>query len=323
MRVKSFPTAVGALLTVGLTIGVPLGLAACARPVKHVSSASAESGPSSTPPTAPPTDPPTQPAAHAALSSAGPSAGAQNKPSKAAPQPNKTLKKTMSAGADMPKTNARPPTNDGIPTHAAGTFTVAGGGTPVVGTGATLVKYRVEVEDGIAWGCNQVWTPASFAATVDQIIAAPRGWTQSAASPVTDGAEQMTNASWSFQRVSGDDYSVKIRLATPDTVDKLCGQMGMDTQGVYSCRFGQTEMINLRRWLRGADGFPIDLAGYRTMVIDHEMGHFLGFDHMKCPGPGRAAPVMQTQTIDLGGCTINAYPFAEDGTFIIGPWAPS
>jgi hypothetical protein len=323
VRTKSFPAVVGALLTVGLTVGVPLGLAACARPVKHVSSASAESGPSSTPPTAPPTDPPTQPAAHAALSSAGPSAGPQNKPSKAAPQPTKTLKKTVSAGADMPKTNGRPPVGDGVPTHAAGTFTVAGGGTPIVGTGATLVKYRVEVEDGIAWGGNQVWTPASFAATVDQIIAAPRGWTQSAASPVTDAAEQMTNASWSFQRVSGDDYSVKIRLATPDTVDKLCGQMGMDTQGVYSCRFGQTEMINLRRWLRGADGFPIDLAGYRTMVIDHEMGHFLGFDHMKCPGPGRVAPVMQTQTIDLGGCTINAHPFAEDGTFIIGPWAPS
>jgi hypothetical protein len=32
---------------------------------------------------------------------------------------------------------------------------------------------------------------------------------------------------------------------------------------------------------------------------------------------------MQEETIDLAGCTPNAYPFAADGTFITGPWAPS
>jgi hypothetical protein len=44
---------------------------------------------------------------------------------------------------------------------------------------------------------------------------------------------------------------------------------------------------------------------------------------MKCPGAGQVAPVMQTQTIELVGCTINAHPYAGDGTFITGPWAPS
>jgi hypothetical protein len=219
-----------------------------------------------------------------------------------------TLKKTMSACADIPKTNAPPPTNDGIPTHAAGTFSVASGGTGVVGTGATLVKYRVEVEDGIVWSSNPTWTPADFAAAVDQIIAAPRGWTQSGQSPITDAAQHMTNASWSFQRVSGGDYSVRVRLATPDTVDKLCGAYGMDMQGIYSCRFGQTEMINLRRWLRRADVFPADLTVYHAMVINHEMGYFLGFDHMKCPSPGKMAPVMQQQTVSLDGCTPNGQP---------------
>jgi hypothetical protein len=32
---------------------------------------------------------------------------------------------------------------------------------------------------------------------------------------------------------------------------------------------------------------------------------------------------MQTQTIDLGGCKPNPYPFAADGTFITGAWAAS
>ncbi|MGC9667523.1 DUF3152 domain-containing protein [Planosporangium sp. 12N6] len=296
-----------------------VGLAACAEPAPHTPKAA-----SAVSPDASPTDPPPSPSPSPPPPSASPTPSTTGSPSrKPTPKPTTTLKKTVSAGADAPKSKVTPPTNDGVPTRGAGTFSVADGGTDVAGTGATLVKYRVEVEDGIAWGDNPAWTPASFASTVDKIITAPRGWTDSARSPVTDPDEQMTDASWSFQRVSGGDYSVRIRLATPATVDKECGAYGMDTQGVYSCRFGQTEMINLRRWLHGAPGFPIDLAGYRTMVIDHEMGHFLGFDHMKCPGAGRPAPAMQTQTIDLGGCTVNPHPFAADGTFIIGPWAPS
>jgi hypothetical protein len=210
-----------------------------------------------------------------------------------------------------------------VPAKGAGTFTVASGGTDVVGTGATLVTYRVELEDAIPWGANQVWTPGSFASTVAGVLADPRGWTRSAAAPITDPSQKLTNASWSFQRVSGADYSVRILLATPDTTDKMCGSMGMDTAGVYSCRYGSTILINLRRWLTGAPGFAMSLDGYHIMVINHEMGHRLGFAHMKCPGAGRPAPVMQEETIDLAGCLPNAYPFAADGTFLTGPWAAS
>jgi hypothetical protein len=241
----------------------------------------------------------------------------------AKPKPTATLKKPVAAGADIPKTTVTAAPSDGVPAIGAGTFSVASGGTDVVGRGTTLVTYRVELEDGIAWGANGAWTPASFAATVDGIVADPRGWTRSANAPITDPAQKLTNASWSFQRVNGANYSVRIRLATPATVDRLCGAMGMDTQGVYSCRYGTTILINLRRWLNGAPGFAMNLAGYRIMVINHEMGHLLGFAHMLCPAAGQPAPVMQEETIQLAGCQPNAYPFAADGTFITGPWAKS
>lgn len=290
-----------------LPLVIGLALSGCAHPKQHVAFAT---------PTA--TDQPT------ATAPPSPSAVPTPTPSrKPTPKPTTTLKKTVTAGADIGGKPIPSPTGDGVPTHGNGTFAAAGGGTGVVGGGTTLVKYRVEVEQGISWGSNTVWTADSFAATVDRIIAEPRGWTTSAQSPVTDAAEHMTDASWSFQRVSDSSYGVRILLATPDTTDKLCGQYGMDTEGVYSCRFGHTEVINLRRWLRGAPGFPISLDGYHTMVIDHEMGHFLGFDHMKCPGAGKPAPVMQEQTMDLAGCTINPYPFSGDGTFVMGPWAAS
>lgn len=249
-----------------------------------------------------------------------PSPSASRKPS---PRPTRTLKKAVPAAADIPTGAKSPAPADGVPTSGAGTFAVASGATGVVGTGTTLVTYRVELENGISWGANTPWTASGFASVVDGILADPRGWTASAAHPVTDKAQHMSNASWSFQRVGGSSYSVRIRLATPNTVDKLCGAVGLQTQGVYSCRYGTTILINLRRWLKGAAGFPIGLTGYHDMVINHEMGHLLGFDHMTCPAAGQPAPVMQTQTIALGGCTPNAYPFAADGTFIDGPWASS
>jgi uncharacterized protein DUF3152 len=301
-------------------VAVLLGLVACGQePPRPVGGA----GPTSETSSAGPADP-SGPAASptAPPSSAQPlrSAAASRKPS---PKPSSTLKKTVAAGGDTAGGPAKPPpSNDGVPRNGAGTFTGATGGTDVVGTGATLVKYRVEVEDGIPWGSTPVVTSASFAVAVDNAIAGPQGWTRSAESPITYADNHLTNASWSFQRVSGNEYSVRIRLATPDTVDKLCAAVGVQTQGIYSCRYGQTILVNLRRWLKGIAGFPAGIA-YKDMVINHELGHFLGFDHMKCPGDGKVAPVMQVQTITLNGCTPNAFPFGGDGTFILGPWAPS
>jgi len=255
-----------------------------------------------------------------------PSASPSVKPSttrKPSPKPTKTYTKTVAPGADIPTTKASPtPVSDGVPTHGAGTFAIAGGTSDVVGTGTTLVKYQVEVEQGINWGTITPWTAAGFASAVGGVIGGERGWITSGEHPVTDAAEQMTDASWAFQRVSDGTYSVRVRLATPDTVDKLCGSAGVDTQGVYSCRYGKNILINLRRWLKGATGFT-DLSVYRTMVVNHEMGHFLGFNHMLCPGSGQLAPVMQTQTIALNGCVANSHPFTAEGQFVMGPWAPS
>jgi hypothetical protein len=255
-------------------------------------------------------------------SSAAQSSSARLSSKKATPKPSATLKKPVAAGGDTGGGKPAAPGADGVPATGAGTFTVASGGTDVVGTGGTLVKYRVEVENGITWGSNPVWTPAKTAAEVERIISGPRGWTVSAEHPVTYPSNKLDNASWSFQRVSGDDYSVRLRLATPATVDKLCKAVGVDTQGIYSCRYGQTILLNLRRWLKGIDGFPSDID-FHANTVNHEMGHFLGFDHMKCPGAGQAAPIMQTQTIALNGCTLNNFPFTADGTFLQGPWASS
>lgn len=74
-------------------------------------------------------------------------------------------------------------------------------------------------------------------------------------------------------------------------------------------------IINEDRWL-GATPAWNDAGGslrdYRHMVINHETGHWLGFSHSYCGGPGQLAPVMQQQSISLQGCKFNPWPLTSE-----------
>ncbi len=213
-----------------------------------------------------------------------------------------------SAPAAEASATASPPPSPSAkpkPTKAAavlkrgkGTFDTAAGGTGIVGSAGSLRRYQVQVEDGIT-----AFDTDGFAAKVDEILSDDRSW--------------IASKKWRLQRVGpGEPANVYIKLATPDTVDRLCGQVGLITNGIFSCRAGSNVVINLRRWTNGADGFT-DMDVYRNMVINHEFGHFLGHGHVFCPGKGKLAPVMQQQTKGLQGCKANPYPY-PDGVHYVG-----
>ncbi len=165
------------------------------------------------------------------------------------------------------------------------TAVVAGSG-PVRGEGP-LQRYTVEVEGGL--GVD----PAAFAAAVETTLADPHSW----------GA----GGRLSFRRVEAGPVAFRVVLASPDTTDRLCRPL--DTGGSYSCANEGRAVINARRWLRGADAYGGDLAGYRQYVVNHEVGHTLGHGHARCPASGAPAPVMVQQTKGLGGCAKNPWPF--------------
>jgi len=171
--------------------------------------------------------------------------------------------------------------------RATGVYASAPGGTARQGSG-TLRTYAVEVETGTAQSAP------TFAAAVDATLANPASWAG--------------QGRWSLQRVTRDRADIVIRLATPATVDKVCATVGLDTVGYVSCRAGKYVMINLDRWLHAVPDYRGDVALYRQYVINHEVGHQLGYGHQSCPGPGRPAPVMQQQTFGLKGCLPNAWP---------------
>jgi hypothetical protein len=171
-----------------------------------------------------------------------------------------------------------------IPAQGTGGFAVAAGESDQVGTGR-LIRYTVEVEVDLPF------TPAEIAAAVEATLADPRGWT--------------AFGEHAFQRseVGGD---LRVLLATPATTDALCAPMR--TRGEVSCRNGVLVVINARRWAHGVESYGDDLDAYRQYVVNHEVGHALGFGHVACPGAGEPAPVMLQQTYGLDGCLQNPWP---------------
>lgn len=83
----------------------------------------------------------------------------------------------------------------------------------------------------------------------------------------------------------------------------------------WSCRVGNNVIINFDRWTGASpswNGAGGSLDEYRSMVINHETGHWFGFAHRYCGGAGQAAPVMQQQSINLQGCKFSAWPNASE-----------
>ena len=85
----------------------------------------------------------------------------------------------------------------------------------------------------------------------------------------------------------------------------------------YSCRVGENVIINDDRWNGGTDAWLSaggNMARYRVMVINHEVGHRLGHtdNETPCAGAGQSAPLMQEQSMHLDGCTTNEYPLDNE-----------
>lgn len=194
-----------------------------------------------------------------------------------------------------PEAGAAQPWADGdVDGRTGADWVVAPGGTAEVGSG-TLYRYRVEVEHSTGLDAVQV---ASF---VDHVLGHPRGW---------------TNEPVAFQRVDTGPAEMVIRLAQPSTVDELCAPL--QTNGEVSCTNGDLVVLNLARWNNAVPAYANDIDGYRTLLVNHEVGHRIGHaGHPPCPGPGLPQPVMmQVFYTGLQGCSRNIWPYAADGGYL-------
>ena len=112
-----------------------------------------------------------------------------------------------------------------------------------------------------------------------------------------------------FQVINFTEADFNIFFASPTTVDEMC--YPLETNGIYSCRNGNQVVINMFRWLSGGKDFGLDLATYRLYLINHEIGHLLGWGHTNCPSQNALAPLMMQQSKTTDGCIPNGWPIYE------------
>ncbi len=245
----------------------------------------------------------TEPTGHSADAAGAPSptqSGGTKEARKDAPSPPPEKdEEEKGAGEDVEKRTDEKPDPGSIPSSGPGTFATAGGGGDRVGGSGRTLTYVVQVEDGIGIPAREV------AAEVERVLADERGWT-------ADGKV-------GFRRVTGGTSDFRVRLATASTVDDICGRYGLDTGGEVNCNVGQDVMVNLKRWLLATQYYADDVTSYRALIINHEVGHFLGHGHEGCPGAGRPAPVMMQQIKGLHGCRTNVWPYDAEGRPVTGP----
>lgn len=166
-------------------------------------------------------------------------------------------------------------------------FAPALGGGPVRGESGRVVRYSVEVEG------RSGLHPESVARAVDRVLADARSWSG--------------DPRWRFRRALPEVAHVRILVASPATVDRLC--YPFRTGGRLSCRRGSRVILNVDRWNGAVTHWTASLFQYRAYLVNHELGHYLGFGHATCPGPGRRAPVMMQQTKYLLGCRPNGWVY--------------
>ncbi|MFV0127941.1 DUF3152 domain-containing protein [Streptomyces sp. HMX112] len=182
--------------------------------------------------------------------------------------------------------------------RATGVFQAVPGLDKAPGQGRK-VRYRVDVEKGLALDAGL------FAQAVHKTLNDERSWAHGGA---------MT-----FERVSTGAADFVVTLASPGTTAVWCAKSGLDTTiDNVSCDSAATErvMVNAYRWAQGSPTYGVNaMHPYRQMLINHEVGHRLGHNHVSCRTPGALAPVMQQQTksLEIDGVKCRPNPWVFPG----------
>lgn len=218
------------------------------------------------------------PALSATSASPTPTAKAESAPPKEAarPQPRKQAQATG--------------VTHKVPNSGPGTYVLARVNGDPAGRTGTVVNFDVRREKGVPVDIN------AAARTIQSVLNDRRSWRAS--------------GKWRFQLVSNSaSADLHVYISTPATTDRMCAPLL--TRGEVSCQTDNRVVLNAKRWVSGAETYGTDLTSYRRYLVNHEVGHALGYQHVVCEGNGRLAGIMMQQTKGLDGCRRNPWPFPQ------------
>jgi peptidoglycan hydrolase-like protein with peptidoglycan-binding domain len=161
-------------------------------------------------------------------------------------------------------------------------------GTPSrVDAAAEVLPYEIAVTEAVSTPLDE------FREKVIETLDDPRGWE--------------LGGTVDLQYVE-DGGLFTVVLASPSEIEAAAPICSSE----WSCRVGDRSLINEDRWTGGTIGYPLPIDDYRSYVVNHEVGHWLGVGHRDCPGFDQPAPVMMQQSKSIGRCNPTIWPLPEE-----------
>lgn len=195
-----------------------------------------------------------------------------------------------------------------------GDYRVIGGPGAAAGQGTEQTfRYVVEVEGGV--DTAEYGGDDAVARFIDATLTDPRSWAN--------------DPRFRFEHVKpGEKPDLRLQLSSVGTTREKCG--GVDLEMETSCRTtlnGENIVVlNDARWSRGAGPFHGDIGSYRQYLVNHEVGHAIGYaQHVACGADGALAPIMMQQTLSLNNSELNSFSPDSDypddnATCHYNPW---
>lgn len=210
------------------------------------------------------------------------SAGAPSAEKSAPPAPSPSLR--AASGPTPEPGSGLLGTRVAVEEELSGRLVVVRGSRPAPAEGKVW-RVQIAVEKGLPVD------PEVFAESVLATLNDPRGWN------AADGS--------TFAWTDSDSYDARVVLASPGTTDRLC--LPLDTIGELSCGIEETAVLNFKRWAKGSQAWE-NTERYRQYLVNHEVGHVIGYHHDLCAGEGEHATVMVQQTTTTSGCIPEPWP---------------
>jgi len=157
-----------------------------------------------------------------------------------------------------------------------------------------LASYNYCLGDGVA---------ASSATKIGEVLSNPAGW------PL-GGRVKLMGAE------TGCNFDINIILEKDMTkVDPGC-------EGQTTCLAGNQIALSSAAWSTVPAKWSGTLDSYRTELVNHEVGHWLGYQHAACMGATPVSgdvPILAAPDVTVSGCSPNWYviPAAQQGAKVL------